>query len=321
MWRNALVFLVSLVLCIAGAGCASAQSYPNQRVRLVVPYPAGGGADFVARLVAPLLAERLGQDVYVDNRGGAGGVIGAEIVAKAPPDGYTVQLAASNLSWITSLFKDVAFDPKTDFAAVSLLAQTPSILAVNPAFPAKSVEELLRLAKQKPGKINYAGGVGTSMHTDTELFKAMAHIDLTEIPYKGTSQAVAAALSGEAPIIIGPTAAILPQVKSGNLRALAITSDQRVALLPDLPTIAESGVPKFETVQWYGAFVPSHTPRDVIKVLNNALVEAVRTPAIAPQWANQILMPVGDTPEEFAAYYNEEIVKWAQVLKPVSTPQ
>lgn len=310
------LLLVLAFVCGAAASGSLADSYPSQRIRLLVPYPAGGGADFVARLIAPLLSQRLGQDVYVDNRGGAGGIIGAEIVARAPPDGYTIQLAASNLAWTVSLFKDLTFDPVKDFTAVSLLAETPSILAVNPALPVKSVKDLIALAQAEPGKINYAGGIGTSMQTDTELLKAMAHINLTQIPYRGTAPAVTATLRGEASVIIAPMTVLLPHIKSGSLRALAISTDQRVALLPDLPTVAESGVPGFDTFQWYGAFVPSRTPRNIVDRLNEAFVKVIREPSLAPRLASQAVIPVGDTPEQFAKFFSDEVAKWARVLKP-----
>jgi tripartite-type tricarboxylate transporter receptor subunit TctC len=287
---------------------------------MLVPYPAGGGADFMARLIAPPLSERLGQQVFVDNRGGAGGTIGAGIVAKAAPDGYTVQLAASNLAWSPSLFENLNHDPRRDFAAVTLLAKTPSILAVNPALPVKSVRELIALAKAKPGAINYAGGVGTSMGTDTELLKAMANIDLAQIPYRGTGPAVLATLSGEASVIMAPSIAVLPHIKNGGLRALAISGEARIPSLADLPTVAQAGVPGFETYQWYGVFVPSRTPRSIIDRLNRELVESLRTPEVAGRMAGEALIPVGNTPEAFAAFYNDEIAKWARILKPSGPP-
>jgi tripartite-type tricarboxylate transporter receptor subunit TctC len=301
---------------LASSGLSRAETYPDRPIRLVVPYPAGGGADYVARLIAPLLSAQLGQQVFVDNRGGAGGMLGAEFVAKAPPDGYTIQLAASNLSWSVSLFDNLNFDPLKDFIAVSLLAETPSILAVNPALPVKSVRELIALARQQPGKINYAGGIGTSMQTDTELFKAMAHVDLMQIPYKGTAPAVTSILSGETSVIIAPTMPLLPHIQSGSLRALAVTTDRRIPSLPDLPTVAESGVADFDTFQWYGVFVPSRTPQDIVSRLNREFAKAMRAPEIAPGLEGQALIPVGDTPQEFAAFFSDEIAKWARVLKP-----
>jgi tripartite-type tricarboxylate transporter receptor subunit TctC len=308
------------MLCSADPGGARAESYPARPIRLVVPYPAGGGADFMARLVAPMLSERLGQQVFVDNRGGAGGTIGTAIVAKAPPDGYTVLLAASNLAWSVSLFENLNYDALKDFAAVTLLAKTPSILAVNPALPVKSVNDLIELARAKPGKINYAGGVGTSMQTDTELLKSMAGIDLAQIPYRGTAPAVFATLSGEASVIIAPTMPVLPHVKDGTLRALAISSDQRISSLPGLPTISESGVPGFDTYQWYGVFVSSRTPRDIVVRLNRELVEIMRAPEITKRLAGEALIPVGDTHEEFTKFFGDQIAKWAKVLKPTGLP-
>jgi tripartite-type tricarboxylate transporter receptor subunit TctC len=318
--RRELGLLMSGILCGIDAGAARAENYPTRTIRLLVPYPAGGGADFVARLIAPMLSERLGQQVFVDNRGGAGGTIGAAIVAKAPPDGYTVQLAASNLAWSVSLFESLNYDALKDFVAVTLLAKTPSILAVNPALPVQSVKELIALAKREPGMINYAGGIGTSMQTDTELFKAMAGVDLAQIPYRGTAPAVLATLSGEASVIIAPTMPVLPHIKEGKLRALAISTDQRIASLPDLPTVAEAGVPGFDTYQWYGVFVPSRTPREVVVRLNRELVEIMHRPEVAARLANEALMPVGDTPEEFTTFFRSEIAKWAKVLKPVGAP-
>jgi tripartite-type tricarboxylate transporter receptor subunit TctC len=319
--RRTIMFLL-LCAVLGGAGCggARAQTYPTRPIRLLVPYPAGGGADFMARLVAPMLGERLGQQVFVDNRGGAGGTIGTTMVARAPADGYTVLLAASNFAWSVSLFENLNYDALKDFAAVTLLAQTPSILAVNPALPVKSVDELIALARSMPGKINYAGGVGTSMQTDTELLKATTGIDLAQIPYRGTAPGVLATLSGEASVIIAPTMSLLPHVKDGKLRALAISSDRRIASLPDLPTIAEAGVPGFETYQWYGVFVPSRTPPDIVARLNRELVAIMRTPEVTTRVAGQALMPVADTPEQFGKFFSEEIAKWAKVLKPVGAP-
>jgi tripartite-type tricarboxylate transporter receptor subunit TctC len=318
--RKVVLLLLCGMMCGAGRGEARAESFPTRPIRLLVPYPAGGGADFVARLIAPLLSERLGQQVFVDNRGGAGGTIGTAMVAKAPPDGYTVLLAASNLAWSVSLFESLNYDALKDLAAVTLLAKTPSILAVNPALPVKSVEELIALARIQPGKINYAGGVGTSMQTDTELFKAMAGIDLAQIPYRGTAPAVFATLSGEASVILAPTMPVLPHIKDGKLRALAISSGQRTALLPDLPTISESGVPGFDTYQWYGVFVPSRTPSDIVVRLNRELAAIMRAREITTRLASEALIPVGDTQEEFTRFFAGEIAKWAKVLKPAGPP-
>jgi tripartite-type tricarboxylate transporter receptor subunit TctC len=314
------MLLICGLICGADCGAVRAENYPTRPIRLLVPYPAGGGADFMARLVAPLLSERLGQQVFVDNRGGAGGTIGTAMVAKSPPDGYTVLLAASNFAWSVSLFENLNYDALKDFAAVTLLAKTPSILAVNPALPVKSVGELIALARAIPGKINYAGGVGTSMQTDTELLKAMAGIDLAQIPYRGTAPAVFATLSGEASVIMAPTMPVMPHIKNGKLHALAVSSDQRIPSLPDLPTVAESGVPGFDTYQWYGVFVPSRTPPEIVARLNRELVEIMRAPEITTRLETEALTSVGDTPERFTTFFGDQIAKWAKVLKPSGAP-
>ncbi len=320
MQRNIILLLVCGLFCSAAAAAAHAESYPSRPVRMLVPYPAGGGADFVARLIAQGLSERLGQQVFVDNRSGAGGTIGTAFAAKAAPDGQTIYLAAANLAWSVSLFENLAYDPLMDFTAVGLVARTPSILAVNPALPAKSVKDLVALAKARPGKINSAGGTGTSMQTDMELFKAMAGVDFAQIPYRGTAPAVLATLSGEVSVIIAPTIALLPHVRSGALRALAISGEKRSPALTELPTVAEAGVPGFETYQWYGILVPSRTPHDIVARLNQGIGDVIRSPNVETLLASQALVPATDTPEEFEEFIRGQVTKWAKVLKPTDPP-
>jgi tripartite-type tricarboxylate transporter receptor subunit TctC len=320
MQRNLILLLFYGLFCSVSAAAASAEGYPSRPVRMLVPYPAGGGADFVARLVAQGLSERLGQQVFVDNRSGAGGTIGTAFAAKAPPDGQTIYLAAANMAWSVSLFENLAYDPLMDFSAVGLVARTPSILAVNPALPARSVKDLIALAKASPGKINSAGGTGTSMQTDMELFKAMAGVDLAPIPYRGTAAAVLAILSGEVSVIIAPTIALLPHVRSGALRAIAISSEKRSPALAELPTIAEAGVPGFETYQWYGILVPSRTPRDIVVRLNREIGDLIGAPNVETLLASQALVAATDTPEEFEEFIRAQVGKWAKVLKPTEVP-
>jgi tripartite-type tricarboxylate transporter receptor subunit TctC len=320
MRRNIILLLLCSLCCGGFAATTRAESYPSRPVRLVVPYPAGGGADFVARLVAQGLSDRLGQQVFIDNRSGAGGTIGTAFAAKAAPDGQTIYLAAANLAWSVSLFENLAYDPLTDFSAVGLVARTPSILAVNPALPAKSVKDLVALAKASPGKINSAGGTGTSMQTDMELFKAMAGVDFAQIPYRGTAPAVLAILSGEVSVIIAPTIALLPHVRSGALRALAISGEQRSPALAELPTVAEAGVPGFETSQWYGILVPSRTPRDIVLRLNREIGDVIRAANVETLLASQALVPATGTPEQFEAFIHAQVAKWAKVLKPAEAP-
>jgi tripartite-type tricarboxylate transporter receptor subunit TctC len=320
MQRNIILLLVCGLFCGVAAATARAEGYPSRPVRMLVPYPAGGGADFLARLVAQGLSERLGQPVLVDNRSGAGGTIGTTFAARAAPDGQTIYLAAANLAWSVSLFENLAYDPLIDFSAVGLVARTPSILAVTPALPAKSVKDLIALAKASPGKINSAGGTGTSMQTDMELFKAMARVDFAPIPYRGTAPAVLATLSGEVSVIIAPTIALLPHMRSGALRALAISSERRSPALAELPTVAEAGVPGFETYQWYGILVPSRTPRDIVARLNREIGGVVRAPNVATLLASQALVPATDTPEEFEEFLRAQVTKWAKLLKPTEAP-
>ena len=240
--RELIVRLVFfMVLSVAGAH-SLAQDFPAKPVRFIVPYPAGGGADVTARLFISGLSERMGRQLVIENRGGAGAIIGAELVARAAPDGYTLLMAAANLAMSVSLFSKLRFDPTKDFTAVTLLANTPSIVAVHPSLPVKSIPELIALAKAAPGKIDYAGGNGSTLQFAAELFNVMAKINLHHVPYNGGGPALIAVLSGEVPVIIAP-GALVPYVRSGKLRGIAITGSKRSAALPDLPTVAESGLP------------------------------------------------------------------------------
>jgi len=311
------VFLLcGYAICLALMAQAScAQQYPVKPIRFIVPFTAGGGADLVARLVAVPLGERLGQQVVVDNRGGAGCSIGTDMAAKTAPDGYTMVLTSTNLAAAVSLYGKLPFDLIKDFTPVILLAKTPGIVAVHPSLPAKSIKEFITLAKSAPGKINYAGGIGTTMHLDAELFKTMANVDLVQIPYNGTGPAVIGTLSGEAPVIFAPTIAILPHAKTGRLRALAITSIQRSAAVPDLATVAESGVPGFDTSQWYGILMPAGTPDAIVTRINGEAVKIVQGPDFTSRMVRDASIPIGSTPQELGAYLKNEIEKWAKVIK------
>ncbi len=293
-----------------------AQSYPGKPIRLIVPFPAGGSGDIFARLIAVRLTENLGEQVVVDNRGGAGGNIGYEVAARAAPDGYTMLFASAPLAINVSLYRKLAFDPLKDFTAVSLLAKTPNILTVHPSLPVKSVKELLALAKSRPGQVNYAsGGSGTTHHLTAELLKTMARIDLVHVPYKGSAPAIIAVLSGEVPLMIAPALLVLPHVKTGKLRALAITSAQRAAALMDLPTMGESGLPGYEASQWYGVMVPVGTPAGIVTRLNSEVVRIVQTPEMHARLVADAAISVGSTPRQFATYVRSEIVKWEKVVK------
>ena len=252
----------------------------------------------------------------IDNRGGAGGTIGAEFAARAAPDGYTLLLGTANMAMNVSLYGKRAYDPLKDFMTVSLLSSTPNVITVHPSLPVKTLRDLIALATAQPGKINYAsGGNGSTAHLAAELFKSMAHVSLVHVPYKGSGPAVIAVLSGEALLTMVPALAVIPFVQSGRLRALAISSLQRAAALPDLPTVAESGVRGYEASQWYGIMAPAATPDAIVARLHAELVKIVQSPDMTARMAAEASIPVGSTPQQFSAYLQEEIVKWARVIK------
>jgi tripartite-type tricarboxylate transporter receptor subunit TctC len=298
------------------ACAAAADAYPSKPIRFIVPYTAGGGVDMLARVVAPRLSERLGQQVVVDNRGGAGGNIGTELAARSVPDGYTLVMGAAALAINVSLYRKLPFDPLRDLAPVTLLASTPNLVAVHPSFPAKSVSELVRIARSAPDRINYASaGNGTTSHLAGVLLASMANVRLVHVPYKGTTPAVVALLSGEVPLMLAPALTVLPHVHTGKLRALAITSAKRSEALPHLPTVAESGVPGYEASQWYGVLVPAGTPEPIVSQLNREIAGIMRLRDVKEKLAAEGSLAVGNAPEEFGSYLKSEIVKWNAVIK------
>ena len=305
----------SLVLLAAVTQCG-AQTYPARPIRAIVPYAAGGGVDVVARLIAPRLGERLGQQVVIDNRPGATGNIGAELASRAAPDGYTVLIAGASIAINVSLYRKLAYDLVKDFAAVTSLAVSPNIVLVHPSLPARSIAELIALARARPGQLNYAsGGSGSTLHLTAELFKSMTGVAITHVPYKGTGPALIAVISGETEVVMPPLAGTLAYVESGRLRALAVTSASRVKMLPQLPTVAEAGVPGFESGQWYGVFVPAATSPDIVIRLQTDIARVVRLPDVVEQITQQGSIATGETPEQFAAHVRQEIAKWAKVVK------
>jgi tripartite-type tricarboxylate transporter receptor subunit TctC len=310
--------VAALLLCSVPAVCGAASSdewRPSRPLRLIVPFAPGGGADVMARLIQPKLVEVLGQQVVIDNRAGASGNIGAELLAKSPPDGYTVMMTTANLTIAPSVFPKLAFDIAKDFTGVSLLSKAPSILAVTPSLPAKSVKELIALAKASPGKLNFAGDGGGPVELGFEIFNAMAGTKIVNVPYKSTGPAITAVIAGESAAIMAPALAIIPHYKSGRLRALGISSAQRLDVLPELPTIAEAGVPKFEVNLWYGILAPAATPASVILALNRDFNAVIRSPEISQRLINDASIPVGSTPKEFTDFVRADIPKWAVAAK------
>jgi tripartite-type tricarboxylate transporter receptor subunit TctC len=303
---------------IAAAPLVQAQNYPTRPIRLIVPYPAGGATDFFARLVFTKMSESLGQQVVVENRPGAGTAIGASEVARSAPDGYVLLLGdAGTYAFNPTLYKKLSYDPVKDFAPVSLTGRFALILAVNPStMQAKSVAEFVDAAKRQPGKIDYgAPGPGSPIHLAMEFFKQRAGIVMTPIPYKGGADALSDLIGGRIPALFPDIATALPQIRAGKIRALAVASGKRVAALPDLPTVGESGYPGFEAWAWQGFVAPVGTPRPVLMKLNSEFAKVMADPLIKQRLSESGFEPQTSTPEEFAAYMKSEIAKWAKVIR------
>lgn len=295
---------------------AQIQDYPVKPVRLIVPFPPGGGNDTIARLIGQKLAPVLGQQVIVDNRPGAGGTIGAELAAKSAPDGYTLFLAGVASHGINpNLRKKLPYDPVRDFHGVSLIASAPLLVVVHPSLPVASIKQLVALARAKPGAINYASnGIGGSSHLAVELFKMTTGTDMVHIPYKGLSSALTDLISGQVQLMFSSAVAMLPQVKAGKLRAIAMTGAKRSPAIPEIPTVAEAGVPGYETGSWYGIVAPAKTPRPVIERLGREIAAITRSPEISGRLTEEAVIPIGSSPEEFDAHIKRELARWAQVI-------
>jgi tripartite-type tricarboxylate transporter receptor subunit TctC len=305
-----------LALTVVLSAGALAQTYPSKPIRVVVPFPPGGGTDIVARTVTPKMAEILGQPFIVENRAGAGGNIGTDAVAKSPADGYTLLVASASTAINTTLVPGLTWDFQRDFAPVVLMVVNNHLLAAHPSVPANNVRELLALAKAKPGNVTYASyGPGSSAHLSAELFKSMANVDLLHIPYKGAAPAVNDLLGGQVNIVFADVAAMLSHVKSGKLKALGIGSAKRFDGLPDVPTIAESGVPGFEAGGFLGLVAPAGTPPAVINALNAAGQKSLALPDVRERLLGLASPPVGGPPEQFASHIKREIDKWARVIR------
>jgi len=302
---------------LALSAAAHAQVYPAKPLRMIVAYPPGGGTDIVGRMLAQKLGESLGQSGGVENRGGASGNIGTELAARAVPDGYTILMGNVAPNAINvSLFKDLPFDPVADFAPVSLVASTPNILVVHPSTPARTVKEVIALAKAKPGTLNFASaGMGSSSHLAGELFRILAGADIVHVPYKGAGPAMVDVLSGQVQLYFATMPAAMPHVKPGKLAPVAVTSARRSQALPDLPTVAESGVPGYEASTWYGVLAPAHTPSAVVARLHGDIAKILGDAALHARLADQGFDPVGSSPEEFGAYIKSEILKWGKVIR------
>ncbi|HSQ03880.1 MAG TPA: tripartite tricarboxylate transporter substrate binding protein [Burkholderiales bacterium] len=296
---------------------ATAQVYPDKPIRVIVPVPAGGTPEVVARLVTPGLSTVLGQQLVVDNRGGAGGLIGAELAARATPDGYTLFLSSPGpLTILPHLQQHIAYDPVRDFVPIGLISVGPFLLLVHPSVPATSVKELLALARAQPGRINYASaGNGSANHLATELFKSMAGVNITHVPYKGAPQAVTDLIGGQVQMMFNSIAPMLPHIKAERVRLLAIATAKRSPQMPDVPTVSEAGVPGYEAISWFGLMAPAKTPQAILTKLNAALVKVVHDPETRRKFETLGADPVGSSPAEFAALIRRESEKYAKVVK------
>ena len=306
------IFLVLLAASVD----AGAQTYPDHPVRVVVPFPPGGGNDSMGRILAQKLTESFGKQFIIDNRGGANGMVGSELVAKAPKDGYTLMVNGANFVTTPSLHAKPTYDPIRQFEPISLIAIAPNVLVVHPSVPAKNVKELIALARAKPREINFAGsGSGSTPHLAGELFKTMTKAEMLHVPYRGTGPAITGLLSGEVPTMFMPALTAVPLITSGRVRGLAVTSLERLPALRELPTVSESGLKGYESSQWYGFLAPAGTPGEIVSVLNAQTMKIMQAPEMKKQMSEAGSLAVGSTREAFAKHLADEYAKWAKVIK------
>ena len=304
------LFALALALLVLPA---LAQTYPTKPVRIVVPFAPGGGSDFIARFMAQRLTESLGSQVIVENKPGAGGVLGIEQGIKSAPDGYTLTLIASSYTVNPSIYK-LNFDPVTDVTPIIQMSQGPLLVVAHPSLPVKTIKELIALAKSKPGSVNFASsGQGSVIHLATELFASMAHVKMNHIPYKGTGPALTDTISGQTSIFFSSTATAMPHVKSGRLKAIAVTTAKRIPALPEVPTVAESGLPGYDVTLWHGLIGPKGLPRAIVDRINADVTKSLKLKETAEQLQNDGVAPAGGTPEQFAAQIKKEIGIWRKV--------
>ena len=306
-----------LIALLSVAGHAAAQQYPARPIRMIVGFPPGGGTDIIGRIVAQKLSESLGQQIVVENRGGATGMLGAELAAKAAPDGYTIMMAhIAAISILPSLYARMSYDSAKDFAPITLAAIGPNLLVVHPSVPAKNVKELIALAKARPGQLQYASpGSGSVQHLSGELFKLQAKVDMLHVPYKGSGQSIVDLIAGHVHLDFDSVPPVLPHVRSGRLRALAVTSEKRFSILPDIPTVTEGGVPGFDMSTWWGLVAPAAVSKDIIARLQGETVKLLRQNDVKEKIAFAGADTVGNTPDQFGAFIRSETAKYARIVK------
>jgi len=313
--------IAAAALCVC-ACAAVAQAFPTKPIRFIVPFPPGGGNDTMARAFGQKMTEGFTQQVVIDNRPGAGGNIGAETAARALPDGYTLFLGGVGSHGINPGLQKVPYDPIADFAPISLIASAPLVIVVPLSLPAKTLGDLIQLARPKPGALNYASsGNGTIAHLSAELLNSMAKIKLEHVPYKGTGPALTDLLGGRVQVMFNSAVSIMPQVRAGKLRAIAMTATKRSPAMPDVPTVAESGVPGYEAASWYGVLAPAKTPRSIIMKLNGEIVRIAQLPDVRERLAADGADPIGSSPEAFAAHIKRELARWARVIEEAHIPR
>lgn len=308
---------ISTVVLSALALSAAADDYPNKAIRFIMPYPIGGSIDIAGRMVAQRLADNLGQAVVVDNRTGAGGIVGTETGARAAPDGYTLLMGGTGtLALSPSLQKNLPYDPNRDFTPVTLLVTIPYVVVVHPSVKAANIRELIALAKSKPNEINYgSGGSGSAPHLAAELFKTMADVRITHVPYKGSTPAITDTMSGQVQLTFTGIPSVMAQMKAGRLRPIGVTSAKRAAALPDVPTIAESGVAGYEVNPWFGVLLPARAPQALVTRINAEILKVLQLPATRERFAAEGFEAAGNTPAQFSAYIKAEQLKWGKVIK------
>jgi tripartite-type tricarboxylate transporter receptor subunit TctC len=308
--------LVAALLLFLASALAGAQDWPSRPFRLILPFPPGGGTDILGRLIAERLSASLGQPVVTENRGGAGGNVGAEAAARSAPDGYTIVLVAPSLAISPTLYSKINYDPVKDFAPVSLVATVPNVMITQPSLPAENLQEFIAYARSRPGALNFgSGGAGTANHLAGELFNIVTGTKLVHVPYKGVNLAMQDVLAGNVHLVFIGIPAAAPHIKAGKLRALALVASQRSGALPDVPTVAEAGLRDFEVTTWYGVLAPAGTPRSIVVRLNAELVKIMHSSELKERLAATGTEPLTSTPEEFAAYIKREIAKWGDVIR------
>ncbi|MDB5905834.1 MAG: hypothetical protein JWM26_4712 [Betaproteobacteria bacterium] len=319
MVMNAFSRFAGAVLCsVVAAGAAHAQQapYPSKQVRLILPFAPGGPSDIVGRVLSQKLSEQTGQSVVTDNRAGAGGNLGLELAAKAPPDGYTLVVSSPTMAISPSLYKKLNYDPQKDFAPVSLVANIPNIMLVHNSVPAKSVKEFIDLARRSPGKLNYgSSGAGSTTHLSSEILSNVAKIRMVHVPYKGQGLALTGLMSGQVDMMIMSVPGAQPMVQANRVRPLAVLADKRVASLPNVPTTGEAGVKDFVVNVWFGVLAPANTPREIVNRVNSEIAKALAAPDVRERFAGAGIEPATSTPEQFAAYVKSETARYAKVIR------